>query len=40
MHLVLSVRCEARREGLTVDVTVFWWSGSYTLAVDYTKMNK
>ena len=39
MHLVLSVRCEAR-EGLTVDVTVFWWSGSYTLAVDYTKMKK
>ena len=39
MHLVLSVGCKAK-EGLTVDLTVLWGSGNYTLAVDYTKMNK
>ena len=39
MHLVLSVGCKAK-EGLTVDLTVLWWSCNYTLAVDYTKMNK
>ena len=38
-HLVLSVKSEARK-GFTVDVTVFWWSGSYALAVDYTKMKR
>ena len=39
MHLVLSVRSEARK-GFTVDVTVFWWSGSYTLAVDFCNMRR
>ena len=39
MHLVLSVRCEAR-EGLTVDVTVLWWSGSYTLAGEFLQHEK
>ena len=39
MHLVLSVRCEAR-EGLAVLVTVFWWSCSYPLAVNYTELKK
>ena len=28
------------RKGLSVDVRVFWWSGSYTLGDDYTKMKE
>ena len=36
---VLSVRFEARK-GLTVDVTVFWWSGSYTLAGEFLQHEK